>query len=287
MSSKLTFCAVFGLAVLTASCDDFDFGGERREAPFHYSLDIAPSGRVELETFNGSVEIRSWDQNKVDVSGAKYANSDAGLNAIRIEATKAGDGVQIRAVRPEGWHGNGGAKFVLQVPRNVRLDRISSSNGGITIENTDGPVVARTSNGGVHLNGIHGEMNVTTSNGGVDIDGVVGRAVLNTSNGHIHVSRLNGPVRAETSNGGIELEFDSAPKDEIRANTSNSSITVRMPSNAAVRLRASTSNSSIHSDFDVTAHGEMSKHHLEGVINGGGPAMELTTSNGGIHIERR
>lgn len=287
MTSKLLLGAVMGLAAIHLGCDDFDIGGERREAPFHYSFDMRPGARLEVEGFNGSVEIQSWDQNKADISGAKYGNSDAALDAIRIDARQTPDGVMVRAVRASGFRGNLGTKFVIQVPRNTRLDRIVTSNGGIRIENTEGPVVARTSNGGVRLAGVHGDVDVTTSNGGVDVDGATGRAVLNTSNAHIQVARLSGPVHAQTSNGSVTLEFDSTPKDDVRADTSNASITIRMPGDAAVRLRASTSNASINTDFDVTARGEISKTRLEGTINGSGPLMELTTSNGGIHIERR
>jgi DUF4097 and DUF4098 domain-containing protein YvlB len=287
MTSKLLFSTVLGLALLTVGCDDMDFGMERHEAPFHYTLDMKPGARLELETFNGSVEIRGWDQNKVDVSGTKYANSEALRDAIRIDAHTTSDGAAIRAIRPSEHHGNMGAKFVIQVPHNVRLDRVTTSNGAIRVEATEGPVMLRTSNGAIHLSDVNGSLDLGTSNGGIDVEGTAGRAVLHTSNGHIQANRVSGPIDATSSNGSITLEFEGSPKNDVHASTSNSSITLRMPPQTAARVRASTSNASISTDFDVTMQGEISKNHINGTIGGGGPLLDLSSSNGGIHIERR
>jgi DUF4097 and DUF4098 domain-containing protein YvlB len=92
------------------------------------------------------------------------------------------------------------------------------------------------------------------------------------------------PVRLESSNGHIELTMDAAR--EVHADTSNSSITVRMPNSAGATLRAHTSNASITSDFDVSVHGAVSKHRLDGTIGSGGPLLDLGTSNGGIKLLR-
>lgn len=286
MKRILKVLPLVALAALTVACDDFDmdFNGERYESPFHYSYDLKPGGRLEVETFNGSVEIRSWDQNKVDISGVKYANSTALRDAIRIEASGSPDSVSVRTIRPSDHHGNMGARYVIRVPKNIMLDRIVSSNGAVKVEDVSGLVHARTSNGGVTLSRVNGDVDAQTSNGGIHLEEVSGNAVLHTSNGHIQVDHNKGPVQAETSNGGIDIGFDTAPKSDIRATTSNSSITVTMPSSSGAHLRANTSNGSITTDFETTMQGSLSKTHLEGTVNGGGPLLDLSTSNGSIKI---
>ncbi len=277
---------VLALAAVNAGCDDFDMdvGGARVEAPFHYNYEVNPGVRVELETFNGSVEVRSWDENKVDISGTKYANSPALRDGIRIDAHATPGSVTVRAIQPSQHHGNMGAKFVVRVPRSATLDRIVSSNGGIRVENVNGSVRAQTSNGAVNLSQIQGPVDVETSNGGIDLTGVVGSAKLETSNGHIHADHLTGVVEATSSNGDINLVFANAPKSDIHASTSNSAIEISMPSSSPARIRADTSNGRITSDFEVTNPINASKTHLEGAVNGGGPLLELSTSNGSIKI---
>jgi hypothetical protein len=53
------------------------------------------------------------------------------------------------------------------------------------------------------------------------------------------------------------------------------------------RISARTSNSSIATEFDLRAHGEISRNRLEGDIGSGGPLIDLSTSNGSIHILKR
>src|SRR5690349_20327370 len=59
----------------------------RYREDFHYSYPQTGGGRISLENFNGSVEITGWDQNTVDVSGTKYAESRDLLNAVQIEVS--------------------------------------------------------------------------------------------------------------------------------------------------------------------------------------------------------
>ena len=283
--NTLYLLPVLALAAVTAGCDDFemDMGGAKVEAPFHYSYDVKPGAHLELETFNGSVEIRSWDQNKIDISGTKFASSAALRDEIRIDTHSTPDSVTIRVVRPSEHRGNMGAKFEVRVPRSVSLDRLVSSNGAVKVENVQGPVHVHTSNGGVTFSQVQGPVDAETNNGGIDLSDVTGSAKLETSNGHIHADHVTGPVEATSSNGDIHLAFVTAPKSDIHASTSNSSIEVSMPSSSPVRVRADTSNGSITSDFEV-ASGSSTKTHLEGAVNGGGPLIDLSTSNGSIKV---
>src|SRR5262245_35894015 len=112
-----------------AACDfDFDEGdGARHKEDFHYTYDLKLGSRVELENFNGSVEITGWDRNSVDISGSKYANSEQLLKAIKVEITNTPDSIRIRSIRPMERRSNMGVRYVISVPRKTILDRISSS----------------------------------------------------------------------------------------------------------------------------------------------------------------
>ena len=49
-------------------------------------------------------------------------------------------------------------------------------------------------------------------------------------------------------------------------------------------LHARTSHHAVHTDFDIKRESESGKNSLDGVIGGGGPAVELTSSNGCIRL---
>lgn len=296
------------LLFLSACALVFAGDSSRYREDFHYSYPQTAGGRLTLENFNGSVEITGWDQNTVDVSGTKYAESESLLHSMQIEASNSGNAVRIKTTRPDPHHGNMGARYVVKVPRQTELAEILSSNGSLRIESIDGNAHLNTSNGSVHLAKIQGNVEAHSSNGNIEVQDVKGNVNFRTSNGGVHADNVSGAFEAETSNGGIrahlrdtesgrpirlgtsngsiDLEVESLRQNDVIATTSNGPITVRMPASASATLHASTnSNGSIRSDFDVTLRGgELSKHRIEGSINGGGPRVELTTSNGNISL---
>lgn len=294
--------------LILAGCDieDMDMGTTEKE-DFHYSYDLKAGGRLELETFNGSVEITGWDKDTIDISGTKRARSRDLLDQIKVNVVNAPDSVRIETRRPVDRRGNMGVSFVIHAPKKLVLERINSSNGGIRIEQIQGHGRLRTSNGGIKTISCQGDFEVTTSNGTIDLADLSGGATARTSNGAIKADGLRGyfegqtsnggidvriaeakgrQVRATTSNGRINLVIESNKDADVKASTSNGGITVKLPSNIKAQLRAHTSNSSISSDFDVTTSGNISKHHLEGTIGSGGPLVDLSTSNGNIKIAK-
>jgi DUF4097 and DUF4098 domain-containing protein YvlB len=287
---------------------DLDLAGafDHYREDFHYSYPLSAGGRIELEGFNGSVDITGWDKDLVEIDGTKYAGSEERMKEIKIDIVPAADSIVIRTTRPLDRFGNAGVKYSLHVPRHVELASIVSTNGAIRVESIEGHARLKTSNGGIHANGIHGSLDAQTSNGPVELSDVIGDATVRTSNGSVHADVKKGsfdthtsngsitvrlleadsrPVRLESSNGHIEVTMDAAR--EVHADTSNSSITVRMPGSIGARVDAHTSNAPITSDFDVSVHGGMiSKHRLEGTIGSGGPLLDLGTTNGGIKLVR-
>ena len=306
------------LALLTLCGCDVDeafAGSERFTEDFHHSYAINPGGRFELEGFNGTVELYGWDQDKVEINGTKYASTKDALDEIRVDISNTPESVIVRTVRPDwkgsGWRGNRGVRYRIHVPRKVQLDRVTTSNGAIRVENMEsaaGRGRFRTSNGALTLVSYHGDIEANTSNGRIELDRFTGSATLTTSNGRIVARGVRGfleartsngpievetseldasrPVRLETSNGPITIGLSGTRGPEVRAKTSNGGITVKLPEGAGAHVRAHTSNSTVKSDFPLNNVTTMSKTNLDGTIGPGGPLLDLTTSNGPVRILR-
>src|SRR5215472_16185964 len=105
----IPFLAIAALALTGCDIEDWN-GGERLSRDFHMSYPLKSGGRFTIESFNGSIEISSWEQDTVDISGTKYAPSDQLLEALKIDVQNAPDLVSVRAVRPTSYRGNIGAK---------------------------------------------------------------------------------------------------------------------------------------------------------------------------------
>jgi hypothetical protein len=302
------------LALLTASSawawDDM----KNFKEEFRATYPLTPNGALEVEGFNGSIELLGWDRSEVEVVATKYASTEAILKTLKIEVVNTPNSVAIRVPRPPkeegGWwaKGGGGVSFVIRTPRKVQLNRLASSNGGIRVESVEGNARLTTSNGGIRLTALRGNLDITTSNGAIELRDVHGNMMVRTSNGGIRAELVDGafeattsngairarlgkvpagtPIRATSSNGTIDLTLDQFGGNEVRASTSNSSIILNLPGSASAQLRAATSNGNVETDFEVSVRGTLSKNRLEGKIGQGGPLIDLSSSNGSIRILR-
>lgn len=307
MGTDLRRILLVAAVVFFLGCDLEDIAGSARyKKDFHYSYKLSPGGRLSVENFNGPVKIIAGDGSEVTIDGTRYASSPELLAALKVDVVADDDFIQVRTVRPSGHRGNMGARYTIHTPRKVELDRIINSNGSLTIEGTRGTARLRTSNGRITITGVTGNVEAGTSNGSVHLADCRGSAVLRTSNGSIRASGVrdrfeattsNGsikagitggssdePIEVRTSNGSITLTLREQPATDIIATTSNASITVRAPESLAARVKLSTSNGSVKTDFQVLVSGTQKKTRLNGTINGGGPLVKLTSSNGNIRL---
>jgi DUF4097 and DUF4098 domain-containing protein YvlB len=308
MRLSMFAAAALLVAPFQNGCDLADLAGssDAYREDFQYSYDLRPGGRLSLENFNGPVEILSWEKNVVQVTGAKFAGREENLKAIRIDIKAGADSIDIRTVRPSDNRGNMGARYFIRVPRDVELALVHNSNAQIRVEDIRGNARLETSNAPVRLRGLTGRLDVRTSNGSIECDAIEGDVILRTSNASVRADGIRGAVQATSSNGGIRiggftpaegqpLRFQSSngPIDvtfnewlgnPVQASTSNGPITLRLPADARADIKAGTTNAAITSDLDVSMRGSVSKTHMDGTLNGGGPVIDLSTSNAPIRL---
>lgn len=301
--------STLALPVFLLPCGAADW--DRYKEDFRFSHKLNSNGRLSIESFNGSVTVTAWDRNEVEVTGTKYASEEGMLKEVKVDVTNTPESFSLRAYRPKEWswrNGGAGVRMEIRVPKKVQVDRLSSSNGGLTLDGIEGAARMSSSNGTLKITRLNGTLDASTSNGSIELMDINGGVTLRTSNGGIRADGLKGAFDASTSNGSIRARVEQVPAgsvvravssngnvdlalpgfsgSQVRASTSNSGIIVRLPSSVNADVRASTSNASITTDFEVTMRGTISKNRLEGKIGSGGGLIELSSSNGGIRIEK-
>jgi hypothetical protein len=127
-------CVCFGLCgslLSLAGCEDWDVGGmggsDRYREDFHYSYPLNPGATVQVDNFNGSVEIAGWDKNTVDIDGTKYASSEDRMQQIRIDVSPSPGSVAIRTTRPLDRLGNRTARFASTVSTETRISALPTA----------------------------------------------------------------------------------------------------------------------------------------------------------------
>jgi hypothetical protein len=210
------------------------------------TVDAAPNGGIRVEgQARADVQVRAC----VTATGSTVEQARALAQRVEVVATAdrvSAEGPQSLG-RPESWH----VSYRLAVPNRTSLS-LRTSNGGISLSDVEGQIEFRTVNGGVSLTRVAGNVRGRTSNGGVDVD--------------LDGSTWNGDgLDVETQNGGVRMSI---------------------PASYSARLETGTVNGRMNIDFPVTTQGRIGRH-IEAQLGSGGPLIRVRTSNGGVHIRRK
>jgi hypothetical protein len=204
---------------------------------------------------NGGIRVEGWERDSIKVLARLQAKAGSEKKAEEIlgKIDVETGGNKIRADGPDrfGSKESWSVSFSLMVPLKSNL-KLTALNGGISINDVDGKINAKTLNGGIVLEKIAGDVEVNTLNGGIK----------------------------------AELDGDRWQGRGLEAKTTNGGIKVEIPENYSADLEASTVNGGVHIDFPVTVHGWIKKN-IETKLGEGGAPVVLKTVNGGVSINQK
>jgi DUF4097 and DUF4098 domain-containing protein YvlB len=109
-----------------------------------------------------------------------------------------------------------------------------------------------------------------------------------TTNGGISLDQVGGDVRAETTNGGVNarLAGNTWKGRGLDLRTTNGGVSVSIPRGYNARLETGTTNGGMNIDFPITVQGLIGKR-IETQLGSGGPLVRVVTTNGGVKISQR
>jgi hypothetical protein len=261
-SSRLA--AVLSLPLLLtplAGCDLATADLRAQEtSEWRQSYDLDPGGRVEIVNGNGAIEAERAEGRTLEVVAVKRARGASpeaardALEQIRIVEEASAGAVRLETTHPRVTglfgHGGGDVRYTVRVPADAQVS-FRTTNGAITVQGLDGPVAVRTTNGAVRAR------------------------------------EIGGPIEASTTNGAVDVDVARVPETGVRLSCTNGGITLRLPADAAASISASVTNGGIDAQGLSLDRAESSRRRLEGELNGGGPPIQLSSTNGGIRISTR
>ena len=276
--------------------------GATAEKEFKKVIDFREGGEIYLKNVNGSIEVKSWEREEVEVIAdikVKAGNMDDAedfLNEVEINIDESFNKIAIEVDYPKieggglwdlifgGGRPNVSVSFWLRVPKRSNLD-MNSTNGKIEIYDIEGKVGSNSTNGSINIEKVSGDAELKTTNGRISAYGVSGDIKAETTNGKVDLKEIIGNVSAKSTNGSINsqiIEIDEVKEMNLR--TTNGSISLNLPKGINADFDARTSNGKIYSEFPILVKGEISKSHITGKINDGGPLIYIKTTNGNIEI---
>ena len=287
----------FGLiavSLLSAGCT-VSMDAEERVSREEKRFPVTGVAEISISTFDGPIEIRSWDRSEVLVEIEKRAGDEAALKSIEVRAEKQGNRVHVEAVRPSGqdrfvgigFHISPQARLVVSVPRQSTLDA-RSGDGSIRAEHLDGRVILRTSDGSVRALAIKGELEIESGDGSITVEDADGIARLSTGDGGITTSGRFDALKVKTGDGSVTVRADrgSEAKSDWSITTDDGTVAVYLPDGFNGEVDARTGDGTVRSEFDVVGADREESHRrtLRGRIGNGGNVLRIRTGDGSISL---
>src|SRR6188472_1162744 len=126
--SHRQMAAALGLATaLTASACSVQINGNDAIVREERRFTVSGEPDLQVETFDGSVQVRSWDGADVRVQIEKHGRDQQEAAALPIKIEQQGNRIRVQAEEPPGGSSNipfGGGRsvsLIISVPRAARV----------------------------------------------------------------------------------------------------------------------------------------------------------------------
>jgi hypothetical protein len=226
------------------------------------SFPLPANGRLGVANVNGSIDLKAWDNNEVQVVATITADSKERLEDVEVVFNSKPDSLDIETDygnwnRGSGgnWNrgGNASVSYVIMAPRGAVLNDIETVNGSVTV---------------------------------ADFTNIIKSSAVN---GSVRATNIRGTASLETVNGELYAEFerlDSAGK--IALNTVNGRVNLVLPSDANATIKADSLNGNITNDFGLPVRkGKYVGRDMYGKLGRGEVYIKLESVNGTLNVSRR
>jgi len=296
MKSVLSAVAVLSAAGALAGCVVVDSQAHITREEKKFTVSGVPD--LKLTTFDGAIEVHAGDKNTVLVEIEKRGPSQESVDQLRVETKQDGNRIEIEVKRPTrevvlfGVGASPSAKLIVTMPRDGNVTA-KSGDGSIRIEEIHGRLEVHTGDGSIRGRGIGGQMTISTGDGSVTLDDADGDLDVDTGDGSVSVAGNLGVVKLHTSDGTITLKADTGTtmKEDWSLSTGDGSIALYLPSDFSAELDAHTGDGAIRNELKLAAEAEASgdressRRTLRAKLGAGGKTLKLRTGDGSIRLK--
>lgn len=302
--------ALLVASIVLAGCE-VNLNTEGLSARETLTFKVSGQPQVVLDTFDGVIELHSWDRPEVEVEIEKRAMEQSLIDEMKVESSEKNGVVRVKVTGPAradfrgvtiGMHISPTARLRVAVPRSSNVEA-TSGDGSIRAEAIDGRIVLSTSDGTVTGTRLGGDIQIRSGDGSIRLDNVTGKIDLETTDGTITVDARPTVLKARTGDGSIRatIEPDTVMADNWDLTTSDGTVVLTLPGSFNAELDAETSDGVVRTSHpllgdssEARARGEDDnrderrerRRTLRSKIGDGGKVLRIRTGDGSIRIER-
>ena len=294
---KLSIPAAVVLGALSCGCtvtvdSHSEIFREERRFP------VAATADVRVATFDGTIQIQSWDKPEVLVEVEKRGPNKDAVDGIEVVATHNRNVIDLEVKRPRsesfsgiGIHRTAYARLSVWVPRTTNI-RARSGDGSITIEKVDGRLELKTSDGRIRATDVSGEMTFETADGSISVDGARGRLSVDTGDGSVSVRGSLGAVKLHTGDGSVtyHAEPGSTMTDPWEITTGDGTVALFLPADFGAQIDAHTGDGRITNELAIEGPergepGSRRTRTLKTRVGTGGQLLRVRSGDGSIRLK--
>ena len=302
--------ALLAASVTFAGCE-VNLNTEGLSAKETLTFKVSGQPQVVLDTFDGAIELHSWDRPEVEVEIEKRAMEQALIDEIKVEASEKNGVVTVKVTGPSrtefrgvtiGMHISPTARLRVAVPRNSNVEA-TSGDGSIRAEAIEGRLVLTTADGSVTGTRLGGDIQIRSGDGSIRLDNATGKLDLETTDGSIGVDAKPTVLRARTGDGSIRatIESDTVMADNWELTTSDGTVVLTLPGLFNGELDAETSDGVVRTSHPLLGDSSEARSSnedenreerrerrrtLRSRMGDGGKVLRIRTGDGSIRIER-
>jgi hypothetical protein len=245
-------------------------------------------GVLKLETLGGNIQV---DRVKGDVY-LKTGGGEVKLGEIAggVRCISAGGSIRANRIQGEAWLETAGGE--ISVVESGGPLHVSTPGGNIRVQKAKSRVEARTGGGKIEVWEAAGIVTAENSGGSIQVGSAPG-VRCESSGGAIQLKAATGPVRAITHVGSILAHLMDGIQNSVLS-TDNGDVTVLIPAKMPVTVKALNQGGKsgrIVSEFSEVrvqrAPDGSPRYQADGVLNGGGPLLVISASQGSIYLKKQ
>jgi DUF4097 and DUF4098 domain-containing protein YvlB len=282
------------LPVLAATACEVSLDSQSQIAREEKRFVVSGTASLRVTTFDGSIQIRSWDKPDILVEVEKRGPTRESIDALEIRTEQNGNAIELEVKKPRsesftgfGIHRSATARLIVSVPHHIDV-RARSGDGSIRIERVNGRIELHTGDGSIHASDVTGEMTFNTGDGSVTVAGAEGRLDLDTGDGGVNVTGKLTSLRLHTGDGSIvyRAEPGTAMADDWEITTGDGGVSLYLPESFDAEMDAHTGGGTIRNELSVTATGggEVNRRIVRGRLGEGGKRLRIRTGDGSIRL---
>ncbi len=277
---------------------------------FHESFAATQGVVLRLDHGDGDVEIRPWDQQRVDIE-VRYRATSRGIGAgqrdFDVDFEQRGNVISVTD-REQSSPLVGSLRtyehlYSIQAPPYVALE-ITGEDGDVEIRGWAADIDLDLEDGDIGIDGLRGELRAKVDDGDLDLrdcegptttlqleDGDVtvrgggGSWSFTIDDGDLDASGLAAEaIRVRAQDGNIRLALSGTGALDVDLQTDDGDVSLGLPPSASARFDLAVDDGSISVLTTDTVIESSSKRSTRGVIGAGDGRIRITTQDGDIRI---